>query len=289
MRQPSGSWAPAWYAGVVPTITLAALLDTHPSRPFWGRTWVADVLGRHLPGFHPSETARLTGWTVGAVVGGETLVQSRPIVRDGDVEIVDDLLRTEAACTVAAFASVGPDEIATPRDQVRTSRYRRWVAVQSDSRLSAEVRRGLHTDLPPFLARDAARRTDAELVLYRFLAGLVERGAFGNALAPPEAIRQSLAALQDHLPEEPANLFVTDGRSLGILHRGGTLLAFEPPEDVRPARRFRVEPGDNGHAPACLFVWLDGPGPDQPIAGCEKIAQGVLSASSADPTALTRD
>lgn len=272
-------------------ITLAALLDARPVRPFWGRDWVADVLGRNLPGFRRSETHRLTGWTVGAVVGGETLVQSRPIVREGDVDLVDDLLRTQTACTVAAFASVTANERQAPRDTVRTARYRRWIAVQSDSRLGEERRRVLCADLPPFLARDAPRRTDAELVLYRFLASLVEQGEFGTALASPAAIRTALAHLETCLPDDPQNIFLTDGRTLGILHRGGTLLAFEPPEEIRPhRRRVGMTPdAPPSPVPATLFMWLSGAPPDQPVAGAERISGGVFSVSTVRPGSLTRD
>jgi hypothetical protein len=275
------------YAAVV-GLTLAALLDARPNRPFWGRAWLEQVFARHLPGFDPSRSEdELCGWSVGAALDNETLVQSRPVLRDRDIDPVGDLLRTAAGCVVAAFATRPPGSlVAHTAALVRVARYRRWMGVRDGGDLTAEQRSAVRAELPDFLAR-AAGQSDAELVFLRYLAALHELGALGKAYAPHDAIRAALRAVAERFPNGRANLFVSDGRTLGILHRGGTLLAFEPPNEMRPSRSWRVDAGDSG-APASLLLWKDGAPPDAPD-GAERIAEGVLTVPAARPSLLERD
>jgi hypothetical protein len=244
------------------------------------------VLGEHLPGYLRQEQERLCGWSVGAVVGNETLVQSRPIVRGSDP--VDDLLRTSAGCTIAAFATQGRDEPATDTGAaVRLARYRRWVGVRGSGALRPELCNALRAELPDFLARGSAR-TETELLFLRFLTYLRESGGLGAPFSPPQLVRQALRALGERVGDGPLNLLVTDGRTLGIIHRGGTLLAFEPPPDVRPSRRFRVVDGEPT-APAHLFMWKEGPPPSAPVGGAERIAEGILTVRATKPSLLERE
>jgi len=275
----------------VPSLTLAALVDSRPSSPFWGRSWLTNIFERHLCGYKPNrpDDPRLLGWSVGAVMGLESLVQSRPILRGRDVEPLDDLLRTPSSCSVAIFSS-GLESDAIPRDVVRTARFRRWVAVEAETGLDEHQRNALRSDLPDFLARDPSARTDGEILLLRFLAGLHRRGAFGKALPDPSDIRSSLRELRDEVvgrTERPFNFFISDGRTLGIVHEGGTLMAFEPPPD-RPTE-FRVDPMRTRAARSGFYLWQSGPPPEVPAAGAERIAPGVLSVSAGTPTQLLRD
>jgi hypothetical protein len=270
----------------VDSLTLAALLDARPNRPFWGRGWLEQVLARHLPGYDDRGDASLCGWSVGAVVGNETLVQSRPVLRDRDTDPLDDLLRSSAACIVAAFASRDAASLVADPAVVRVARYRRWMGVRDGEELSADQRVAVRAELPDFLARGAGQ-SDTELVFLRFLAALHELGALGKAYASREAIRAALRATTERFAAGRLNLFVSDGRTLGIVHRGGTLLAFEPPEDQRPSRSWRV--GDDASAPAQLFLWKAGPPPEAPDLGAERIAEGVLAVAAARPSLLERD
>ena len=268
-------------------LTLAALLDARPNRPFWGRAWVEQVLTKHLPGFDADPSGdELCGWSVGAALDNETLVQSRPILRDR-ADPVEDLLRTPAGCIVAAFASRAPNMLVSDTaSSIRVARYRRWMGVRNGDDLTSDQRSASRADLPDFLAR-AAGSSDTEIVFLRYLAALHELGALGKAYAPHDAIRAALRAVGERFPDGPANLFVSDGRTLGILHRGGTLLAFEPPKDVRPSRSWRVDTGEPS-APAMLFLWKAGPPPDAPD-GAERISEGVLTVPVAKPSLLERD
>lgn len=273
------------------TLTLAALLDARPDRPFWGRGWLEHVLARHLPGYSTdgsdATVEELCGWSVGAVLGNETLVQSRPIVRDRETDPLDDLLRTSAACIVAAFANRSTELVADTAALVRVARYRRWMGVRDGGTLTLEQRHAVRAELPDFLARGAGQ-SDTELIFLRYLAALHELGALGKAYAPHEAIAAALRAVGERFPDGHLNLLVSDGRTLGIFHRGGTLLAFEPPSDVRPHRSWRVDTGEPS-APAMLFLWKDGPPPESPVGGAERIAEGVLTVASARPSLLERE
>lgn len=226
-------------------------------------------------------------------MGAESLVQSRPIVRGRDVEPLDDLVRTPSSCSVAIFSS-GNDTDSTPRDVVRTARFRRWVSVEAETHLGEQQRSALRAELPDFLARDPSIRTDGEILLLRFLAGLHRRGAFGKNLADPSEIRATLRELRDDVvagTERPFNFFVSDGRTLGIVHEGGSLLAFEPPvtSSARSGSEFRIDPARGRGARSGFFLWQSGPPPETPAAGAERIAPGVLSVSAGTPTQLMRD
>jgi hypothetical protein len=244
-------------------------------------------------------SVRTFGWSVGAVSGGETLVQSRPIVRGADVDPVDDLLRANAACILAAFAT-GAGERTTPRDPVRIARFRRFMGATAGPTLTEPLRRELESALPEFLARHNGSKSDSELMLMRVLASLHEQGVFGKALAPADALRRGLvelgSILHDHAHPPAATdegeamaMFVSDGRTLAVMHRAGTLLSFEPPESLRPTSRFRVDGSAGPSVPASMLVWMPGSGPPVPSAGAERIADGVLSVDATRPGELVRD
>ena len=87
-------------------------------------------------------THRLRGWSVGAVIGNETFVQARPIVRDPKSEPVEDVLRTPAPCTIASFQAGTDDErFAESNPSIRMARFRRWVGVRAEPELDGETRR----------------------------------------------------------------------------------------------------------------------------------------------------
>lgn len=271
----------------MPSISLAALLDARPSAPFWGRAWVDELFARQLAA--DDEHVRLLGWSVGTVIGPESLVQSRPMIRGPDVEPVTDLLRTPAPCTIAVLVRGTDDETAQTRELIGVGRYRRWVSVQAAAPFSIELRRELRDALPDFLARDSRRHSDPQLVLLSLLAEVHASGHLGQSLAPPDAIRQAVGALRKRLAGIEIELFVTDGRTLGVLHGDGTLLAFEPPPDVRPARRMRVADDGTETVPASLLFWSGEPPPAEPVAGAERIAPGVISVQGVRPNQLVRE
>jgi hypothetical protein len=274
----------------VPATQLVALLEARPVRPFWGRPWLEAVFEDHLPPIAPGDGVRTLGWSVGAVFGAETLVQSRPIVRGKDVDLVDDLLRANAACTIAAL-SIGKDDAAAPRDVVRIGRFRRWIGAMAGPSLPERLRRDMYSELPDFLSRsNGGGKTDAELMLMRVLASLHRNGVFSQAMPPAEAIRRGLAELAAMLPQDETRaMLISDGRTLGLLNRGGTLLSFAPPDALRPTARFRIDGSAPPGLPASLLMWLPSEPSVAPYAGTERIADGIVSAQASHPGDLVRD
>ncbi|MBL4683139.1 MAG: hypothetical protein JKY37_01005 [Nannocystaceae bacterium] len=272
---------------------LCALLDPSPDGPAWARPWVDDVLRQHvfLPPPEPAESEDggnhgLRGWSVGAVVGNETLVQSRPIVRARDADPIDDLLRTATRCVIAAFARqrATGDVISPPAPKI--SRFSRWIGVRAEAGLDKQAREELLAKLPDFLARSQTDRTDGELVFLTFLAHLQRLGGLNATYDPPERINAALAALDEMLRDQPPhNVMVSDGRSFGMLHRGGTVLLFEPPEDL-PRPQVRLTSPDAQSA--SLLLYSPHAPPPTPIPGAERLADGMFTIETRAPRKLVR-
>ncbi len=273
---------------------LCALLDPSPDGPAWARPWVDGVLRQHVVAplddtvQAPAEGGvhGLRGWSVGAVVGNETLVQSRPIVRARDADPLDDLLRTATRCVIAAFAPQREtSDVASP-PAPKISRFRRWIGVRAEAVLTDDLRGELGEKLPAFLARSRTERTDGELVFLTFLAQLQRLGGLGAAYDPPERIRDALVALDEELHgHTPHNAMVSDGRTFGMLHRGGTVLLFEPPEDLpRPQVRLTSSEAQS----ASLLLYSPKPAPPVPLPGAERIADGMFTIETRAPRNLLR-
>lgn len=272
---------------------LLALLDAHPDGAAWARPWLVQTLRANLPGYDESSDFTLRGWSVGAAWGNETLVQSRPIVRNRDVDPIDDLLRTPASCVVAAFSVPGLGSasgreglVAAPTPAL--SRYRRWLGVRVGTTLPASRAASLRQALPSFLERHQTDRSDGELVFLSFLAALHELGGLRKTYAPPELIREALDVTVQQLEVEPPhNVMVSDGRTFAMVHQGGMLLSFEPPPEGAPAR-FRVT-GQGGDARRTNLLLHT---PHAPSAaarnGGERVAEGVLSIDVRTPRLIER-
>ena len=268
---------------------LCALLDPSPDGPGWARSWVEEVLEAHIysAGRSATEGPRhgLHGWSVGAVSGNETLVQSRPIVRARDADPLDDLLRTASRCVIAAFAPRRPASDVAGAPAPKISRFRRWVGVRAEADLATECRASLAERLPAFLARSRIERTDGELVFLTYLAHVQRLGGLGAAYDPPERIRDALAGLAGDLGDGTHNIMVNDGRTFGMLHRGGTVLAFEPPADL-PRPQVRLTSND-AQATSLLLYTPQTLAP-QPAPDAERVADGMFTIETRAPRRLTR-
>lgn len=279
---------------------LLALLDAHPDGAAWARPWLAQTLRANLPGYAMAQAVAqagddadadvtLRGWSVGAAWGNETLVQSRPIVRNRDVDPLDDLLRTPASCVLAAFNvhSATRDGLVV-RPTPALSRFRRWLGVRVGAALPAEHAASLRKDLPGFLDRHQVDRSDGELVFLSFLATLHALGGLRKTYTPPELIREALEAAAQRLELDAAhNFMVSDGRTFAMVHRGGALLSFEPPPAAAPAR-FRVT-GQGREGPRTNLLLHSPQAPvTAPQQGGERVAEGVLSIDVRSPRAIER-
>lgn len=278
------------------SFALLALLDAHPDGAVWARPWLVSTLRANLPGYDDSNhDLTLRGWSVGAAWGNETLVQSRPIVRNRDIDPIDDLLRTPASCVVAAFSvhSAARDGMVAPAPSPALSRYRRWLGVRVGAPLPAARAAALRQALPSFLERHQTDRSDGELVFLSFLAQLHELEGLGKSYDPPELIRQALDNTVRRLElEPPHNLMVSDGRTFAMVHQGGSLSSFEPPHEGSPRFRVAGQSGDGRRTNLLLLTPQayehTPPYHQTPLQGGERIAEGVFSIEARSPRAIER-
>jgi hypothetical protein len=272
---------------------LLALLDARPTGAPVPAPWLAKVLDERLHArvarvADTTTTHRLRGWSVGAVVGNETFVQARPIVRDALTEPVEDVLRTPAPCILASF-HVGTDDerFAESHPSVRLARFRRWIGTRAEAELDADTRRRLRAEIPDFLARSQTINNDSELVFLRFLAALHASGALGAPFATPEEVRRALRTTEALLGDSHINVMVSDGRTLGVIHRGGTLYSVAPPLPTGRA----VKPEDEARAAARHnLLWYDPDGPPElPPPAAERLAEGIFTIECLRPRVLAKD
>ena len=260
------------------------MLENRPDRPFWGRAWVETALEAHVPGYQDPRAHRLQGWSMGGCVGTETLVQSRPLARATD-NLVDDLLRAEARCSLGSIHGLDPQRphsVSPPR----VARFRRWLAVIAGPPLAEATRAEVLRTLPAFLGRDAARAPDAQIQLLALLADLYAATGYQNAYADPSALADALARfLAQRGDEAPRALFVSDGRTLGASHEHGCLLVSHPPPDLRPSGALMASPAD--HLPASLWIWNEQT-PTVPPRDAERVAPGIFTVTAAEPGNVVR-
>lgn len=272
------------------SVALLALLDAHPDGAVWARSWLVGTLRANLPGYDDAiRDLTLRGWSVGAAWGNETLVQSRPIVRNRDIDPIDDLLRTPASCVVAAFCvhSAARDGMLAPAPSPALSRYRRWLGVRVGAALPAARAAALRGALPSFLERHQTDRSDGELVFLSFLAQLHELDGLRKTYAPPELIRQALDLTVQRLElDPPHNLMVSDGRTFAMVHQGGALSSFEPPLASTPRFRIAGQPGDGRRTN--LLLLTPQAYEHTPREGGERVAEGVFSIDARTPRIIER-
>lgn len=270
-------------------VALAALAHANPEGPGAEAEWLGGVLARCWAAYRPG--AEVRAWSVGGVQNGETLVQSRPVVREPRADFVADFLRAQAQTTLAAYASVGPSghgsgDIQVPR--LGLARFQRWVGVRAEGELSpgedeaAALRSRLRSGLPDFLVRSLAHAGDRELSVFGFLGALHAAGDLGKPFVPAPAIRGALAALDEQLGR-PAriNVLVCDGRTVGVLHRGGRLLQVDAPVPTRPVRAIA------GGAPRTMAsVLLYDPEAGEVGSDAQRLGEGIYTLSARHPGQL---
>ncbi len=259
-------------------MALAALLRSQPAGPFWAREWLDSVLSRHWSGYRGPGPR---GWSLGSVLGNETLVQSRPTVRGANGRFLDDMLRTSAPCTISGFGWSENDSH-LPIPSLALSRFRRFIGAIDPGPHEVDQDQ-LAADLPAFLLRARTDRSDRELVFLTYLKLLHARGALGSTYPEPEQIRAALSELRDVVGPE-LDVLLYDGRTLGVVHGRGTLLAFEPPPE--PGRR-RSPTGDNIPRNGLLIRVPKASSPE-PVDGAERIAHGIFTIAPTRPLALVR-
>lgn len=279
---------------------VAALLENLPQRPFPSRDWVEHTLRREWPEVGPAGTRQhddeVRAWAVGSVIGNETLVQSRPVVRAGAESFLDDFLRAEARCTIALFASSSSD---TPRG-IEMARYTRWVGclcVEPGESIvdDRDVREALLAELPDFIKRGLVRSSFGEIVVLRLLAALHDLGALGSTYSDPASIREALSSLESSLETRGLNaynLMAFDGRTFSVIHRLGSMaMVRRPPREDTNTRQ--ILPGARRREGVLLVVGdgqrevapTEGPLPlDEPV----RVEPGAFTIDPTAPLDLVR-
>lgn len=262
-------------------VSLAALVHALPEG-VPDATWLSAALQLN---WSATSLTGVRAWSVGGVQDNETLVQSRPVVRDPKADFLADLLRVPTQTTLAAYAALpaGHGDQDRPMPAIAMTRFQRWVGVRAEATLADDARPALRADLPDFLVRSTnGQPSDRELVVFAFLANLHADGGLGKAYAPPEQIRRALLALDERLGRpDPFNLIVCDGRTVGVIHRGGRFVALEPPAPTRPRAIAQPQPRAAG------AVLLFDPTPVSDPAG-PVVAPGVFTTSVRQPGVLER-
>ncbi len=263
-------------------VSLAALVHALPEG-VPDATWLSAALQRNWSAF---STGGVRAWSVGGVQDNETLVQSRPVVRDPRADFLADLLRVPTQTTLAAYAALPPGhgDADRPMPAIAMTRFQRWVGVRAEPVLADEARAALTATLPDFLVRSSGGKpSDRELVVFGFLANLHADAGLGKAYATPEQIRRALTALDERLGHpERINLLVCDGRTVGVLHRGGRFVALEPPTPTRP--RAIAQP----QLKAAGAVLLFDPTPTSDETSATILTPGVFTTSARQPGILER-
>lgn len=286
-------------------VALFALVHGNPDGRGVEPNWLAKVLSRCCQGHGFTDDAAAAGdpalvraWSVGGVQGTETLVQSRPVVRELRADFIADFLRAPSQTTLAAHAAApsgpGAEDIPVPR--LGLARFQRWLGVRAEGALAADeqeaqsVRERLKASLPDFLVRALSHTGDRELTIFGFLAALHASGDLNKPYIAPPQIRRALASL-DEVLGRPArvNLFVCDGRTLGVLHRGGRLLVVDAPAPTHTRRA--VVHGPESGIQASLLIHDDSPAEPPPLEKAEvrRLPEGIFTLSARQPGQLERE
>lgn len=273
-----------------------ALVHADPEGPGVEVGWLSEVLPRACAGYHvprSDDPDWVRAWSVGGVQNGETLVQSRPVVRDPRADFVADFLRATSQTTLATYFAArddGAESLAVPR--LGLARFQRWIGVRAEGDLTAgedpaAARERLTRALPDFLVRSLGQHGDRELSVFAFLAVLHAQGDMSKPLVAPPQIRRALAALDEQLGRPPRiNLFVSDGRSVGVLHRGGRLLMVEPPP---PSRAVRAIAQAAAPRTASLLVFDPEAGELPAGSTARRLAEGIFTLHVRQPGQIERE
>ncbi len=252
--------------------SLAALVRARFATPFWAPEFVAQV----LEACWAPCVDRTRGWSVGCVLGTETLVQSRPMIREPDGRFVEDFLRTPAPCTLAAYVC-DRDESQPPAPLVH--RVGRWIGTAiCGAEIDAEA---IVADLPDFIQRERRTREPDEALFLAFLGALHAQGGLRSAYATDEQLSAALVALRERVGDAH-DLLVHDGRHLGIQNGRGRLAVFRAPPE--PGRRAR----DDAPPAAALLTTCDQDFEQAARSGAERIAPGAFLLHPSRPMALAR-
>lgn len=171
--------------------------------------------------------ATALGWGVGLYQSGEALLRRRPV---DDRAEVDSSAGAAGARTDLLVSHIRRPTVGALRtENTQPFRYRSWLFASLGTALgSPEASAMLRAEIPDFLRRDIRGDSDAELLFYRFLLGLHQRGnlldlgasatAIGEALVET-LVRTDEAQAGNRGAEPPLVLLATNGECIVVAHR----------------------------------------------------------------------
>lgn len=261
--------------------------------PEWLSELLARCWGRERVVCREAGWAR--AWVVGGVQSGETLVLSRPVVREPGVDFVPDFLRVASPTIVAAHVARQEPELhrgRTPVGRPGLARFQAWIGVRAEGEVGGEedeaaLRERIVRGLPDFLIRSLGAADDRDLGVFAFFAALHAQGALGRTAAAPPQVRRALAAV-DELLGRPAqiHMIVSDGRTVGVLHRGGQLSLIEPTPPAQ-GRQPRTVAHRSSPRSACLLIHH--PNDALPEGTGRRLAEGVFTVHVRQAEPIERD
>lgn len=253
---------------------LIAYMGSDPERLRAALTEHHDIL-RSGPAPTPEET--LSNCGVGFYQGGEVLLQRRPRLPAGPVDLLEAVkdLRTDA---LLAQAVRGVESRQAKSENTPPYRFRSWImAQQGDAPGLSRPREEVLALIPDFLKRNIRGQTASEQLFHVFLSSLHETGRaqIEDANLPPElalrAFQHALGRLREALGAEAVDsgslqVALTNGRCLVVLRRG------PQPLWLRRLGQGGGTERDRGHDPFRGVLAIAGPGlAPEAAAGFEEV------------------
>lgn len=225
------------------SLSLACLLIATPTLAFGepkdAQEWLSRELGEHWNEAPAANEPR--SWAVARVIAGDPLLQTRPIVRDQNNSLENEILRDMTHCTIAAHRYLPQNPATRP---VVACRYPQWAGVCVADALverwseHPEERQALKEQLPEFLSRELMGKRSEALLFFAALAACFEQGHLSPLRSEPQQILEALAAFDEKLGKishstKGTSLWITDGRVLYALHHGDPLAVCLGPKPDR--------------------------------------------------------
>ena len=279
-------------------LSLVALVHIYRDGPQVPDGWLRTTLSEHLGGYHDGDpAAQPRAWAVGGVVGTESLVQMRPVVRDPHGRFTEDFLRAPCQCTLGGFIASGSAR--PPR--FGFTRFQRWIALVGNPGLNPALdgdptrhralREELHGGLSPIFSRSLRDGSDRELLGMSVIAKLHAATSASKTYAPPELLREALRSLDTPLGKPGAiDVRVSDGRCVGILQRGGQARLIAPPP--ADGRRPLIDPDSAADGAHAALILLSPPGTTTPAgakSGQAALTDEVFTVCARHPVRIGRD
>lgn len=211
---------------------LVAYMGSDPERLKAALLGYRDLLVVRLP-TRPQGGETLASTGVGFYQGGEVLLQRRPRVSGGAIDLFEDLKDLRTDTFLAQVRDTIEGKLAK-NENTPPFRFRSWImAHQGETRGFDKIREAVVKRVPDFLRRNIRGQTNTEHLFHLFLAALHETGSgsIEDANISPMEIKKALsqafstftglataAGLTEGLDD--AQVALTNGRSLCVMRMG---------------------------------------------------------------------